>query len=125
MLSEDHSDIVREELCKRLGHMGGAEAVEPLLHARVFDKSHNVRVYAEWAISDIPARLREAPLLRLIKSSDESLRGQAYLELGRTGDVKFLKTLNDAIKMEKSELICSMIREGVSILKRQSEESRT
>jgi HEAT repeat protein len=77
MLKSDPSDEVREEVCRRLGAVGGRQVVEPLCAAKVSDKAHNVRVYAEWALQEILGETKDAPLAREI---EEFLKGTSRRE---------------------------------------------
>ncbi len=116
MLESDPSEIVREEIAKRLGKLIGQEAVKPLIFSEAFDKSHNVRVYAGWAIKDIAVKQREAVLLKFARAKDEALRAEVFLEIGHTGNPKFFRMLKKALKKDKSELVRAAAAQGLSFI---------
>jgi HEAT repeat protein len=107
---------VREEIAKRLGKFAGKEAVKPLVFSEAFDKAHNVRIYAGWALRDIPAKEKEGVLLGLSRSKDEVLRAEALLEIGRLGNVRLLKILKKALKKDKSEYVKAYAAQGLSFI---------
>lgn len=117
MLEEDDNENVREEAVRRLGSLAGPSSVEPLLKAGIFDKVNNVRVYAKWSLRSLPLKEKEAPLIALTKDTDESIRGEALLELARTGERKFSTLLENALKEDKSEYVRDCAKEGLEFLK--------
>ena len=116
LLKSDPSELVREEIAKRLGKVAGVEAVKPLIFSKAFDQAHNVKIYAGWALRDIPVKERESILSKLVHQKDEALRGQVLLEIGRTGDNRFFKILKNALKKDKSEYVRACAAEGLSFI---------
>ena len=116
ILRYDESEIVREEAAKRLGQIGRAEVVKPLLYSKVFDKAHNVMVYSDWALSDMSAENKVGTLLKLTDEKDETLRGQAFLEIAKISNIKFLKFLRIALSEDKSEYTRTCIAEGLGFM---------
>ncbi len=114
MLAKDPSDEVREEVCKRLTSFGGKLVVKPLFFARALDPSHNVRVYADWALKDIPLADKKAVLLGFARENDPMLRGDALLELGKTGDPEFLEVLKHSFKTDENEFVRACAAQGLS-----------
>ncbi len=117
MLKSDPSELVREEIVRRFGIMGGEYVVKPLLLARIFDESHNVRVYADWALVDIPLEDKEKPFLEFTGEKDDVVRGQVYLELAKTGEDRFLKRLTNAFSEDESDFVKARIAEGLAFFK--------
>ena len=68
MLKDDPDDEVREEICRRLGKFGGKRVLGPLANARLEDKAHNVRVYADWALKEILKETNDDSVAREIHS---------------------------------------------------------
>jgi len=117
MLKTDTSELVREELCKRLGKSGRKDVVGALLHTKAFDSSHNVRVFAEWALADIPYKEKIEVFLHLAKGEKhENLRGEAFLEIGRTGYEEHLSLLVKTLKEDKSEYVRTCVAQGLSFI---------
>jgi len=117
MLKTDTSENVREELCKRLGKSGKKEVVPTLLHTKAFDGSHNVCVFAEWALADIPYKEKINVYLRLAKEEKhENLRGEALLEIGRTGHEEHADLLIQTLKGDKSEYVRSCVAKGLAFI---------
>jgi len=118
MLKTDPSEIVREEICRRLGKMGGKDAVQALFQAMTYDPSQNVRVFAEWGLNDVSPRDKLDVLMKLKGSQDEKLRGQALLELGKTGEEKYGDLLNRALE-EKSDYVRNCAAQGLTFIRKQ------
>ena len=116
ILKTDKSDIVREEVVRVFGKLGTGEVVLYLLEAKAFDKANNVRVYAEWALADLSLEQKERVLLRYRIDKDENIRGNALLELAKTGKHKFFKILTEAYKTERSEFTRGCIVEGLAFV---------
>lgn len=117
MLSSDGDENVREEAVRRLGRLAGSSSVEPLLKAGIFDKVNNVRVYAKWSLRNLPLKEKESPLVKLTKDKNESVRGEAFLELARTGEVKFMALLEKALSKERSEYARDCALQAIKFLK--------
>ena len=117
MLEQDASESIRQEIVKRLGKLGGPAAVRPLLNTKAFDKDHNVRIYAEWALSDIPLKDKEEALVEMAQGGHHVVRGEAILEIGKTGEDRFLKVLSSALKEDSYEYVRACAAEGLSYLR--------
>jgi HEAT repeat protein len=118
MLKTDSSGIVRQEVVKRLGKIGGPAVAKPLFYAKSFDKDHNVRVYAEWALKNVPINDKEPVLMQLSRDVHHVVRGEAMLEIGRTGEERFFKVLSAALKKDDDEYVRACAAEGLSFLDR-------
>lgn len=117
MLKDDSDETVREEIAKRLGALDAAKAVLPLITTKAFDGSHNVKVYADWALADISAEDKKKEFLRIIKEQDEHIRGEAYLGIAKIGDESDYALLEDAFSHDGSELVRSRLAEGFAFVK--------
>lgn len=116
MLQDDKSEVVREEIASRFGTMAGEDVVMPLVYAKAFDKSPNVKIYANWAMAEIPLSDKEGILLKLASQKDEVIRGEAYLELGKTGHKRFFNVLKKAFEKDKSEHVRASVVKGLGFM---------
>lgn len=97
MLSTEEDPVVKEEIVKRIGALAGPMSVKPLIQTKISDKENNVRVYAKWALRNLPLKDKEDSLLKLLQDQDEFIRVEALKELAMTEESRFFSLIKNAL----------------------------
>ena len=101
-LSSDEFVPVRFAVALAIGDLQYAIA-EKSLKQLIRDKNPNVRIAASYAMVKLGRPEYSQVLLKAITSSDQTVRANAALLLGKTGDKSSLNTLHWALKQKDSD----------------------
>jgi HEAT repeat protein len=93
---------------QKLGELGDARAIEPLLQA-LRDRSSEVRTNAIEALAKLGDPRVVEPLIQCLQDSNFFVRAKAAWALAELGDVKAIEPLIQALKEENQSTACGAI----------------